>query len=429
MPYNASVRTLPVHYRSRLKYENFDIKDISMEALDAMVRERCDVGLADVYAYHFSPDCSTYTTADKGRNGNRNADGSARSDKATAQDANVIRTLNVLRQISLKYPTQLITCENPATGYFHQLPIVQQLQQEGWQLTEVDYCAAANPQLDYDVVWPKKPTHILSHALPSQLELPLCNKQCPFRFSEESGNSHAHRKAIRIDHNSTPGQTRVEGYLRAAIPQGLFQIFDRAHQFWLCEKADKILTRKTRYPDLHHNEQTFSEIGMLVCQCCQHFDVNNLEADKHADKFNPNPVKDMTPSQKWWLLQHARYGHAGYKRMRSVLKHKHLPNLKFSDMHCKACAEAKACRKAHSGKLPRASYAMQLIHTDLQGPFQVPDLDGNYYQAIMVDDYTNRKWSLILRTKDEYGPKLKEWLASLHTPPETIRCDFGGDFC
>ena len=80
--------------------------------------------------------------------------------------------------------------------------------------------------------------------------------------------------------------------------------------------------------------------------------------------------------------------------MRSLLKHRNVPNLKFSDMTCKACMESKACRKAHTGRLPRASYAMQIVHTDVQGPFQVPDLDGNYYQAILVDDYTNRKWSL-----------------------------------
>ena len=269
----------------------------------------------------------------------------------------------------------------------------------------------------------------MSYGLPPEAQLPRCGLACPFRFSEESGQSHLHRSAIRVDQNSAPGQKRVSGYLRAAIPQGLFQILDRAHQAWLCECDDHVL--KPRRRDVHalpamHNDANHGDLAMMTCQACQHFASNNLSVKDNNS--NSARLDEMSPSQKWWLLQHARYGHAGYKRMRSLLKHRNIPNLKFSDMPCKACMESKACRKAHTGRLPRASYAMQIVHTDVQGPFQVPALDGNYYQAILVDDYTHRKWSLILRTKDEYGAKLKEWLASLHTPPETMRSDFGGEF-
>ena len=307
------------------------------------------------------------------------------------------------------------------------LPIVKQLQSEGWQLAETHYCAAANPLMDYHHTWPKKPTHILSYGMPDGIELPQCNRSCPFRFDDPDRSAY-HRTAIRIDHKSVQGQTRVEGYLRAAIPQGLFQIFDRAHQYWLCERLDRTAPRK-RVAACYESHGSSAKVAMLVCKCCQHFDVNNNTVlDKHDDSLRHTRLHDMTPSQKWWLLMHARYGHAGYKRMRSLLRHRNMPNIKFGDMICKACDESKACRKAHTGKLSQASYAMQLVHVDLQGPFQVPDLDGNNYQAILVDDFTKRKWSLILRTKDEFGPKLKEWLASLHIPPETMRSDFGGEF-
>jgi hypothetical protein len=68
------------------------------------------------------------------------------------------------------------------------------------------------------------------------------------------------------------------------------------------------------------------------------------------------------------------------------------------------------------------------VHTDIQGPFREPDLDGNWYQMVLVDDYTRRKWLYRLKTKDEYALRLKQWIAMMGIPPDRIRSDFGGEF-
>ena len=286
MPEKQSTETVPTHFRSRLLYENFDIKNFTVEALEEMVRRRCGGTLRDVYGYHFSPECSTYTTADKGRNGFRKDDGSAAHERSELSDDNVRKVMLVLSALSRRYPDRLFTCENPATGSWHLQPIVKQLQDEGWQLTEVHYCAAANPLLDYEHEWPKKPTHILSYGLPDGIELPQCNRSCPFRFGDNTEKSAYHRKAIRIDHNSIDGQTRVEGYLRSAIPRGLFQIFDRAHQYWLCERTDRGISGRQGGP-------ATAKVAMMVCKCCQHFDVNNTVADKNDDTLRHTRLNDM----------------------------------------------------------------------------------------------------------------------------------------
>ena len=111
-----SLESVPVHFRSRLHYENFDIKNFTLDALAEMVQRNCGRSLGDVYAYHFSPDCSTYTTADKGRNNFRNDDGSANKTRAQLSDDNVTKVMSVLRELTHIHPDQMITCENPSTG-------------------------------------------------------------------------------------------------------------------------------------------------------------------------------------------------------------------------------------------------------------------------------------------------------------------------
>jgi hypothetical protein len=111
-----SLESVPVHFRSRLHYEDFDIKNFTLDALAEMVQRNCGRSLGDVYAYHFSPDCSTYTTADKGRNNFRNDDGSANKTRAQLSDDNVTKVMSVLRELTHIHPDQMITCENPSTG-------------------------------------------------------------------------------------------------------------------------------------------------------------------------------------------------------------------------------------------------------------------------------------------------------------------------
>ena len=120
--------------------------------------------------------------------------------------------------------------------------------------------------------------------------------------------------------------------------------------------------------------------------------------------------------QALWQRLHARYGHASMKRIR-------LPDVlqnatKHIDFSCPTCSAAKACRRPHSGKLKRATYAMKRVHTDLQGPFCVPDLDGHRYAAVFVDCYTRRKWLYLLKDKAAYGATMLRWLASVGTAPD-----------
>ena len=61
-----------------------------------------------------------------------------------------------------------------------------------------------------------------------------------------------------------------------------------------------------------------------------------------------------------------------------------MQKLKLSELPCETCHASKAVKRKHAGHLQRATYPLGLVHTDIQGPFREPDLDGNWYQMVLL---------------------------------------------
>ena len=92
--------------------------DILIKSWGARVR--------DLTHIHWSPMCSTMSSADLGANGYRQADGSAvPGTLAEEHDAILNRVMTTVRGIARAFPNLLITAENPSTGVFSTQPQVQ----------------------------------------------------------------------------------------------------------------------------------------------------------------------------------------------------------------------------------------------------------------------------------------------------------------
>ena len=390
-----ALATLTAVERERVSYHKFDVTNLTFEELEGILWKAYRIGVKDLTHLHWSPMCSTMSSADLGSNGYRAADGTAvPGTLAEEHDKIFNRVMHTVRGIARTFPNLLLTAENPSTGVFWMQPQVKAALAEniGWQLLNTDYCKAADIELDKDVVFSQKPTHILVRGVPPGTTLPQCNKDCNARLSGQY--SHRHKKAVRIDHRSAPGQTRLLGWQRDAIPKGLFKAI------WN-----------------HHLEyHTASE----------HSTIRRWE----SRLVNAKSVESETlkTRRRWWALLHARYGHASMKRLRTVKHFKGLQKLKLSELPCETCHASKAVKRKHAGHLKRATYPLGLVHTDIQGPFREKDLDGNWYQMILVDDFTRRKWLFRLKSKDEYPLRLKQWIAMMGLPPDRMRSDFGGEF-
>ena len=75
---------------------------------------------------------------------------------------------------------------------------------------------------------------------------------------------------------------------------------------------------------------------------------------------------------------------------------------------------------------------MQLIYTDLMGPFTPPAKGGYRYVRKFTDDYSRRKEVYLLRNKSEAAESLHRYnmavAVPLRLPIEIVRCDRGGEY-
>ena len=74
-------------------------------------------------------------------------------------------------------------------------------------------------------------------------------------------------------------------------------------------------------------------------------------------------------SSKLW---HSRLGHISKGRMECLIREEILPKLEFSDLdQCVDCIKGKFARQIKKDGAKRSSGILELIHTDIWGPFNV----------------------------------------------------------
>ena len=102
-------------------------------------------------------------------------------------------------------------------------------------------------------------------------------------------------------------------------------------------------------------------------------------------------------------LLHARLGHPGEVRLRKSRDGwLGVPSFKLpTNMACKCCEIAKASRSPHKPTHRETTYALELVHTDLMGPFEVDGIGGYKYTQVFVDEFTKRKFVYFLIQKSD----------------------------
>lgn len=76
---------------------------------------------------------------------------------------------------------------------------------------------------------------------------------------------------------------------------------------------------------------------------------------------------------------------------------------------CKKCMFGKATiQKFNTGK-QETKHTLDYVHSDLQGPSQVPSQGGAGYFITFIDDFSRKVWVYVLKYKCEALKKFKEW--------------------
>jgi transposase InsO family protein len=110
-----------------------------------------------------------------------------------------------------------------------------------------------------------------------------------------------------------------------------------------------------------------------------------------------------------------------------------LPNIHFSKGVCEECVLGKHPQeKFDKGKSQRTFAPLDLIHSDLMGPFPHPYFRKSRFVLIFVDDFSRFTWIYFLKQQSEVFQHLKYFKAPVETQfrkkIKVLRTDNGGEY-
>ena len=120
--------------------------------------------------------------------------------------------------------------------------------------------------------------------------------------------------------------------------------------------------------------------------------------------------------------------------MKMLLSKGKLPELKSINIGiCESCILGKQKRVSFlkTGKTPKAG-KLELVHTNLWGPFLVTSLGGSRYYITFIDDSSRKEWVYFLKNKYDIFKSFKKWKAMVETEIDLkvkcLRLDNGGEY-
>ncbi|GJZ49373.1 putative RNA-directed DNA polymerase [Tanacetum coccineum] len=169
--------------------------------------------------------------------------------------------------------------------------------------------------------------------------------------------------------------------------------------------------------------------GNLFKLCLDNHFSESLLSFNVNENVNQNKRKqDPKTSSKLW---HQRLGHISRDKMTRLVKDEVLPNLDFSDFEkCVECIKGKMTKGNKKGAT-RSTRLLELIHTDIFGPF--PSGIGSHKSFIsFIDDYSRYKYLFLINEKSKSLNMFKTFKAKVENQLDrkikVVRSDRGGKY-
>ena len=154
-------------------------------------------------------------------------------------------------------------------------------------------------------------------------------------------------------------------------------------------KENKVVTCDTLVNNLYH-------IDCVVIQ------VDNVEKS----------LKRKEPSINQTQLWHLRFGHINLKRIQRLVSCGSLATLTLEQLPlCQNCIQGKMTERSFTAKGVRAQGCLDLIHSDVCGPFSVHARGGYEYFITFTDDYSRYGYVYLMKKKSEALDIFKEFKA------------------
>ncbi|KAJ9565087.1 hypothetical protein OSB04_001053 [Centaurea solstitialis] len=127
------------------------------------------------------------------------------------------------------------------------------------------------------------------------------------------------------------------------------------------------------------------------------------------------------------FVWHKKLGHIPQEKLRRLVKEGVLSNLDFTDYKsCVDCIKGKTTKHTKKGA-KRSSQLLEIIHTDICGPFDVPTFGGENYFITFIDDYSRYCYLYLLHNKSQSVNAVEAFITEVERQLEK-RSDRGGEF-
>ena len=144
--------------------------------------------------------------------------------------------------------------------------------------------------------------------------------------------------------------------------------------------------------------------------------------------LNVNQTRDAKCIHEW----HRIFGHRNLNDVRKM-------EILASNMHIRECNHNDVCETCLKSKLTRDPFPkesttktfnlLDLIHTDVCGPIQLPTPRGNRYILTLIDDFSRYTHIYLIRMKSEVKSKIMDFVSMTSTQynriPKVFRSDRG----
>src|ERR1044072_8229176 len=133
---------------------------------------------------------------------------------------------------------------------------------------------------------------------------------------------------------------------------------------------------------------------------------------------------------------HHRYGHLNFKSLEMMSNKKMvtgLPKIHLPSKLCSDCLESKQTRNSFVSFIPTKTVkSLEVVYSDVCGPFEVASAGGNKYFILFIDDFTRRTWIYLLSQKSEASTTFTQVKAQAEKQSgeslKVLRIDGGGEY-
>ena len=114
-------------------------------------------------------------------------------------------------------------------------------------------------------------------------------------------------------------------------------------------------------------------------------------------------------------LWHKRLGHISKERILGLIKGEVLSQLDFTDWNdtCVDCIKGKQIKHVSKQAATRSCRLLNLIHTNICGPFNVPSWGGERYFITFIDDYSRYYYLYLLHERTQFVDVLETFITEV----------------